>query len=123
MTGFYDTPFITWLLKTQEKYNSKVFFEDQLGINRHWLGMNWGAEDVDTMITHYAGEYCALFARSSGSAPKKTCFLVVQLPRIVCDHNDKARVSHCIIVNLIRLQGCQDYSLTCSPSSYTSGAS
>ena len=32
-----------------------MFFEDQLGINRHWLQMRWGAEEVPTLITHYAG--------------------------------------------------------------------
>ena len=55
LSGFYDTPFIVWLLKTQSKYNSKVFFEDQVGLNRHWLEMQWGHEDVDTLVTHYAG--------------------------------------------------------------------
>ena len=56
LSGFYDTPFIVWLLKTQPKYNSKVFFEDQVGINRHWLEMKWGHEDVETLVTHYAGK-------------------------------------------------------------------
>ena len=55
LPGYIDTPFITWLIKTQEKYNTKVFFEDQLGINRHWMQMEWGEEPVDTLITHYAG--------------------------------------------------------------------
>ena len=55
LSGFYDTPFITWLLKTREEYRSKVFFEDQLGINRHWLQMQWGAEEVPTLVAHYAG--------------------------------------------------------------------
>ena len=68
VTGFYDTPFITWLLKTQDKYSSKVFFEDQLGINRHWLGMNWGAEDVETLIIHYAGECDSLLHTGATSS-------------------------------------------------------
>ena len=72
LTGFYDTPFITWLLKTEQKYNSKVFFEDQLGINRHWLEMKWGAEDVDTLITHYAGECDAPSALTKRSVPRQT---------------------------------------------------
>ena len=55
LSGYFDTPFITWLLKTQEKYNSKLFFEDELGINRHWMQMAWGEEEVETLITHYAG--------------------------------------------------------------------
>ena len=55
VSGFYDTPFITWLLKTQRKYSSRVYFEDQIGINRHWLEMHWGHEQVDTLVTHYAG--------------------------------------------------------------------
>ena len=55
LSGFYDTPFITWLLKTRDEFGSRVFFEDQLGVNRHWLEMRWGAEEVDTLITHYAG--------------------------------------------------------------------
>ena len=57
LAGYYDTPFIVWLLKTQAKYNTKVFFEDQLGINRHWMQMEWGEEEVDTLITHYAGVF------------------------------------------------------------------
>ena len=55
VSGFYDTPFVTWLLKTQTKYNSKVYFENELGMNRHWLEMLWGREEVDTLVTHYAG--------------------------------------------------------------------
>ena len=101
LSGFYDTPFIVWLLKTKDKYFEKVlpclhhhlhswgpgrlpvarleltpdtclvvrrlanlscfigrqvFFEDQIGLNRHWLQMQWGNEDVETLVTHYAGE-------------------------------------------------------------------
>ena len=55
LSGFYDTPFITWLLKTQPKYSSRVYFEDQVGINRHWLEMQWDREEVETLVTHYAG--------------------------------------------------------------------
>lgn len=44
-----------WLLKTQEKYFSKVFFEDQISINKHWLGFEYATEDVETLVMHYAG--------------------------------------------------------------------
>jgi len=55
VSGFYDTPFFVWLLKTQEKYFSKVFFEDQISINKHWLGFEYATEDVETLVMHYAG--------------------------------------------------------------------
>ena len=54
LSGFYDTPFIVWLLKTQPKYNSKVFFEDQVGINRHFVAIDWGVEP-NPLIAHFAG--------------------------------------------------------------------
>ena len=38
MSGFYDTPFIVWLLKTQRKYNSRVYFEDEVGRKAKALG-------------------------------------------------------------------------------------
>lgn len=63
VSGFYDTPFIAWLIKTQLKYNSKVYFETAIGMNRHWTGMQWGHEDVPTLVTHYAGAPPKIFAR------------------------------------------------------------
>jgi hypothetical protein len=39
--GFKDTPFIVYMLKTQlwqnEKYIERVYFEQEVGLNRHWL--------------------------------------------------------------------------------------
>ena len=35
--GFKDTPFILYLLKSQAKYLNKVYFEQEAGLNRHWL--------------------------------------------------------------------------------------
>lgn len=72
LSGFYDTPFITWLLKTRPENAAKVFFEDQLGINRHWLQMRWGAEEVPTLITHYAGAALP-FACYSSSSSGRSC--------------------------------------------------
>lgn len=54
VSGFYDTPFITWLLKTQSKYRSRVFFEDQIGINRHFVAIDWG-EEATPLVAHFAG--------------------------------------------------------------------
>jgi len=72
LSGFYDTPFITWLLKTRPENAAKVFFEDQLGINRHWLQMRWGAEELPTLITHYAGAMLP-FARHSTLSNGLSC--------------------------------------------------
>lgn len=39
--GFKDTPFIVYMLKTQswgdQKYIDRVYFEQEVGLNRHWL--------------------------------------------------------------------------------------
>ena len=74
LSGFYDTPFIVWLLKTRPEYAAKVFFEDQLGINRHWLQMKWGAEEVATLVTHYAG------AESPCAGQCQTCLSLCPAP-------------------------------------------
>ncbi len=55
LSGFYDTPFIVWLLKTRPEYWEKVYLEDEISLNRHWLQFVYGAEEVATLITHYAG--------------------------------------------------------------------
>ena len=55
VSGFYDTPFITWLLKTETEYRDKVFFEDQIGINRHFVAIDWGVEPTP-LVAHFAGE-------------------------------------------------------------------
>jgi len=54
VSGFYDTPFIAWLLKTRPEYAAKVFFEDQIGINRHFAAIDWGSE-TPPLVTHFAG--------------------------------------------------------------------
>ena len=54
MSGFYDTPFIAWLLKTRPDYADKVFFEDQVGINRHFAAIDWGTE-TPPLLSHFAG--------------------------------------------------------------------
>lgn len=56
LSGFFDTPFIVWLLKTRPEYRAKLFLEDQIGLNRHWLQMDWEGEPF-TLITHYAGRH------------------------------------------------------------------
>ena len=53
VSGFYDTPFIAWLLKTRPDYAAKVFFEDQIGINRHFAAVQWGTETP--VVSHFAG--------------------------------------------------------------------
>lgn len=53
VSGFYDTPFIVWLLKTRPAYAAKVFFEDQIGINRHFVAVDWGTETP--LVSHFAG--------------------------------------------------------------------
>jgi len=39
--GFKDTPFIVYMLKTQswrgQKYIDRVFFEQEVLLNRHWV--------------------------------------------------------------------------------------
>ena len=55
LSGFYDTPFIVWLLKTRPEYWEKTYLEDEISLNRHWLQFESGAEEVATLITHYAG--------------------------------------------------------------------
>ena len=37
LPGFKDTPFILYLLKSQPKYLDRVYFEQEITINRHWL--------------------------------------------------------------------------------------
>jgi hypothetical protein len=37
LPGFKDTPFILYLLKSQAKYLDRVYFEQEITINRHWL--------------------------------------------------------------------------------------
>jgi len=37
LPGFKDTPFILYLLKSQPKYLERVYFEQEITINRHWL--------------------------------------------------------------------------------------
>ncbi len=54
VSGFYDTPFIAWLLKTRPEYAAKVFFEDQIGINRHFAAIDWGTE-TPPLVSHFAG--------------------------------------------------------------------
>ena len=34
----------------------KVFFEDQIGINRHFVAIDWGVETTP-LIAHFAGEH------------------------------------------------------------------
>ena len=58
VSGFYDTPFIVWLLKTRPEYLAKVFFEDQIGINRHFAAIDWGAE-TPPLLSHFAGAHPA----------------------------------------------------------------
>ena len=61
LSGFFDTPFIVWLLKTRPEYRAKLFLEDQIGLNRHWLQMgpgDWRSEPP-TLVTHYAGTRAA----------------------------------------------------------------
>jgi len=55
LSGFYDTPFIVWLLKTEPEYHKMLFMEDEISLNRHWLQFEYGTEEVATLITHYAG--------------------------------------------------------------------
>ena len=64
VSGFYDTPFITWLLKTRPDYLAKVFFEDQVGINRHFAAIDWGTE-TPPLVSHFAGAPGALFQSCS----------------------------------------------------------
>lgn len=35
--GFKDTPFILFLLKSHAKYLDRVYFEQEVTLNRHWL--------------------------------------------------------------------------------------
>ena len=35
--GFKDTPFIVYMLKKNPKYIDCVYFEQEVGFNRHWL--------------------------------------------------------------------------------------
>lgn len=56
-SGFYDTPFFVWLLKTKQENFEKVFFEDQISLNRHWLSFEYKTEDVPTLVLHYAGAH------------------------------------------------------------------
>lgn len=55
VSGFYDTPFFVWLLKTKQENFEKAFFEDQISFNRHWLSFEYKTEDVPTLVLHYAG--------------------------------------------------------------------
>ena len=35
--GFKDTPFILYLLKSQRKYLDRVYLEQEVTLNQHWL--------------------------------------------------------------------------------------
>lgn len=35
--GFTDTPLLVWALKSTPGALDRVFFEQELGLNRHWL--------------------------------------------------------------------------------------
>eukprot|EP00208_Stichococcus_sp_RCC1054_P005833 CAMPEP_0206142774 /NCGR_PEP_ID=MMETSP1473-20131121/18136_1 /ASSEMBLY_ACC=CAM_ASM_001109 /TAXON_ID=1461547 /ORGANISM="Stichococcus sp, Strain RCC1054" /LENGTH=1052 /DNA_ID=CAMNT_0053537897 /DNA_START=385 /DNA_END=3544 /DNA_ORIENTATION=+ len=58
--GFKDTPFIVYMLKTRpyaatgEGYIERVYFEQEVGFNRHWLQVDW-ASGENPLLTHYAG--------------------------------------------------------------------
>ncbi len=53
--GFKDTPFIVYMLKTQswrgQKYIDRVYFEQEVGLNRHWLQVRPYADSLKPPTT------------------------------------------------------------------------